>query len=137
MSIRQDYIVVGLQLPYDVQQNYTPYEHAQKEYRHIAHISRFIHQFRFFIHNITLKHYTRQSISKIIPFAKGFLVSIFICNFDGLKAIMNYAVSKRYIEKSPLENYTYIRKLDTRTKKRALSFPEITQIMRYYADTYG
>ena len=57
--------------------------------------------------------------------------------FDGLKAIMNYAVSKRYIEKSPLENYTYIRKLDTRTKKRALSFPEITQIMRYYADTYG
>ena len=57
--------------------------------------------------------------------------------FDGLKAIMNYAVSKRYIEKSPLENYTYIRKLDTRTKKRALSFPEITQIMRYYADKYG
>lgn len=57
--------------------------------------------------------------------------------FDGLKAIMNYAVSKRYIEKSSLENYTYIRKLDTRTKKRALSFPEITQIMRYYADTYG
>ena len=57
--------------------------------------------------------------------------------FDGLKAIMNYAVSKGYIEKSPLENYSYIRKLDTRTKKRALSLPEITKIMRYYADTYG
>ena len=57
--------------------------------------------------------------------------------FDGLKAIMNYAISKGYIEKSPLENYSYIRKLDTRTKKRALSLPEITKIMRYYADTYG
>ena len=57
--------------------------------------------------------------------------------FDCLKAAFNYAVSKNYITKSPLENYTHIRKLDTRTKKRALSFPEITQLQKYYIDTYG
>lgn len=57
--------------------------------------------------------------------------------FDCLKAAFNYAVSKNYIPKSPLENYTHIRKLDTRTKKRALSFPEITQLQKYYIDTYG
>lgn len=57
--------------------------------------------------------------------------------FDGFKAIMNYAVVKKYIEKSPLENYSYIRKLDTRTKKRALTLPEVTSLMRYYINTYG
>ena len=57
--------------------------------------------------------------------------------FDCLKAIMNYAVSKKYIDKSPTENYTHIRKLDTRTRKRALSLAEITKLMVYYADTYG
>lgn len=57
--------------------------------------------------------------------------------FDCLKAAFNYAVSKNYIAKSPLENYTHIRKLDTRTKKRALSFPEITKLQKYYVDTYG
>lgn len=57
--------------------------------------------------------------------------------FDCLKAAFNYAVSKNYITKSPLENYTHIRKLDTRTKKRALSFPEITKLQKYYIDTYG
>ena len=40
--------------------------------------------------------------------------------FDCLKAAFNYAVSKNYIKQSPLEGYTHIRKLDTRTKKRAL-----------------
>ena len=57
--------------------------------------------------------------------------------FDCLKAIMNYAVSKKYIDKSPTENYTHIRKLDTRTRKRALSFAEITKLRVYYTDTYG
>lgn len=57
--------------------------------------------------------------------------------FDCFRAIMNYAVDKNYIEKSPLCNYTFIRKLDKRTKKRALSLPEITKLMRYYYDTYG
>ena len=57
--------------------------------------------------------------------------------FDCLKAAFNYAVSKNYITKSPFDNYTHIRKLDTQTKKRALSFPEITQLQKYYIDTYG
>jgi integrase len=57
--------------------------------------------------------------------------------FDCFRAIMNYAVDKNYIEKSPLCNYTFIRKLDKRTKKRALSLPEITKLIRYYYDTYG
>lgn len=57
--------------------------------------------------------------------------------FDCLRAIMNYAVDKNYIEKSPLYNYTFFRKLDVRTKKRALSLPEITKLMRYYYEAYG
>ena len=57
--------------------------------------------------------------------------------FDCLKAAFNYAVSKDYIKQSPLEGYTHIRKLDTRTKKRALSLPEITKLQKYYFDTYG
>ena len=57
--------------------------------------------------------------------------------FDCLKAAFNYAVSKNYINQSPLEGYTHIRKLDTRTKKRALSMPEIAKLHKYYFDTYG
>lgn len=57
--------------------------------------------------------------------------------FDCLKAAFNYAVSKDYIKQSPLEGYTHIRKLDTRTKKRALSLPEIAKLQKYYFDTYG
>lgn len=57
--------------------------------------------------------------------------------FDCLKAAFNYAVSKNYIKQSPLEGYTHIRKLDTRTKKRALSMPEIAKLHKYYFDTYG
>ena len=57
--------------------------------------------------------------------------------FDCLKAAFNYAVSKDYIKQSPLEGYTHICKLDTRTKKRALSLPEIAKLHKYYFDTYG
>lgn len=57
--------------------------------------------------------------------------------FDCLKAAFNYAVSKDYIKQSPLEGYTHIRKLDTKTKKRALSLPEIAKLNKYYFDTYG
>lgn len=57
--------------------------------------------------------------------------------FDCLKAAFNYAVSKDYIKQSPLEGYTHIRKLDIRTKKRALSLPEIAKLHKYYFDTYG
>ena len=57
--------------------------------------------------------------------------------FDCLKAAFNYAVSKDYIKQSPLEGYTHFRKLDTRTKKRALSLPEIAKLHKYYFDTYG
>ena len=57
--------------------------------------------------------------------------------FDCLKAAFNYAVSKDYIKQSPLEGYTHIHKLDTRTKKRALSLPEIAKLHKYYFDTYG
>lgn len=57
--------------------------------------------------------------------------------FDCFRAILNYAVDKNYIEKSPLNNYTFVHKLDKRTKKRALSLPEITKLIRYYYDIYG
>lgn len=57
--------------------------------------------------------------------------------FDCLKAAFNYAVSKDYIKQSPLEGYTHISKLDTRTKKRALSLPEIAKLQAYYFDKYG
>lgn len=57
--------------------------------------------------------------------------------FDCLKAIFNYAVSRGYIRQSPLEGYVHICKLDTRTKKRALSMPEIASLQKYYFDTYG
>ena len=57
--------------------------------------------------------------------------------FDCLKAVFNYAVSRNYIEKTPLEGYSHIRKLDTRTKKRALSIPEMASLQKYYLETYG
>lgn len=57
--------------------------------------------------------------------------------FDCLKAIFNYAVGKEYIRQTPLEGYNHIKKLDMRTKKRALSFPEMASLHKYYFDTYG
>ena len=73
-----DFVVIATPTNYDVQQNYTPYEHAQKEYRHIAHISRSIHQLRFFLHNITLKHYTRKAFQKSFLSPKAFSF-LFLC----------------------------------------------------------
>lgn len=57
--------------------------------------------------------------------------------FDCLKAAFNYAVKSKMIDKSPLENYEHVKKLDLSTKKRALSIPEMTMLTRYYVDSYG
>lgn len=57
--------------------------------------------------------------------------------FDCLKAIMNYAVEKKYIQQSPLVGYSHIQRLDTSTKKRALNLAELASLERYYVDTYG
>lgn len=57
--------------------------------------------------------------------------------FDCFKAAMNYAVKKKYIEKSPLEGYEHVKKLNLKTRKRALSLAEITALCKYYYDSYG
>ena len=57
--------------------------------------------------------------------------------FDCFKAAMNYAVRKKYIEKSPLDNYEHIKPLNLETAKRALSMAEITKLTQYYIDSYG
>lgn len=57
--------------------------------------------------------------------------------FDCFKAAMNYAVKKKYIEKSPLEGYEHVKKLNLKTRKRALSLAEITTLCKYYYDSYG
>lgn len=57
--------------------------------------------------------------------------------FDCFKAIMNYAVEQKYIEKSPLDGYTHIKKLDIHTKKRALNLSELASLEEYYINTYG
>lgn len=57
--------------------------------------------------------------------------------FDCLKALMNHAIDHEYIKESPLTNYKFSKKLDCRTRKKALSVGEIATLMQYYYDTYG
>lgn len=57
--------------------------------------------------------------------------------FDCFKAAMNHAVKKKYLEKSPLDGYEHVKKLNLKTKKRALSIAEITKLTKYYYDSYG
>lgn len=57
--------------------------------------------------------------------------------FDCIKAAFNHAVKKKYLEKSPLEGYEHPKKLNLSTKKRALSIVEITNLTKYYMDSYG
>ena len=57
--------------------------------------------------------------------------------FDCFKAAMNYAVKMGDIEKSPLDGYEHIKKLNLSTKKRALSMDEMTKLMMYYVESYG
>lgn len=57
--------------------------------------------------------------------------------FDCFKAAMNHAVKKKFIEKSPLDGYEHVKKLNLKTKKRALSIVEITKLTKYYYDSYG
>ena len=67
-------------------------------------------------------HYTDNSIKKF---------------FDGFRAIFNYAKRQDYIKETPFDNFAFSRKLDCRTRKRALSLDEITKLMRYYYQRYG
>ena len=57
--------------------------------------------------------------------------------FDGFKAIFNYAKRQGYIKDSPFDNFTFSKKLNTQTRKRALTIDEITKLMRYYYQRYG
>lgn len=57
--------------------------------------------------------------------------------FDCFKAIFNYAIRQNYIKESPFATFTFSKKLETHTKKRALTLDEITKLMRYYYQRYG
>ena len=57
--------------------------------------------------------------------------------FDCFKAIFNYAKRQDYIKESPFINFSFSKKLETHTKKRALGLDEISKLMRYYYQRYG
>ena len=57
--------------------------------------------------------------------------------FDCLRALFNYAVLKKYIQKSPFDDFCFSKKLDTKTKKRALNQQELSMLRRYYFEKYG
>lgn len=57
--------------------------------------------------------------------------------FDCFKAILNFAKRQGYIKETPFLNFTFSKKLDCHTRKRALSLDEITKLMRYYYQRYG
>ncbi len=57
--------------------------------------------------------------------------------FDGFKAILNYAKRQGYVKDNPFDNFTFSRKLNTQTSKRALSIDEIMKLIQYYHDRYG
>ena len=57
--------------------------------------------------------------------------------FDCFKAIFNYAKRQDYIKETPFSNFTFSKKLNTQTRKRALTIDEITKLMRYYYQRYG
>lgn len=57
--------------------------------------------------------------------------------FDGFKAIFNYAKRQGYIKDTPFDSFTFSKKLNTQTRKRALTIDEITKLMRYYYQRYG
>lgn len=77
-----------------------------------------LHSFEEYLHC----HYNDNSIRKF---------------FDVLKAIFNYAKRKDYIKETPFANFTFGRKLDCHTRKRALSLDEITVLTQYYIQRYG
>ena len=57
--------------------------------------------------------------------------------FDCFKALFNYAKRQDYIKDTPFSNFTFSKKLNTQTRKRALTIDEITKLMRYYYLRYG
>lgn len=57
--------------------------------------------------------------------------------FDCFKAVFNYAVVKGYVKETPFSKFRFGRKLNCRTRKRALTLQEITKLMQYYYDRYG
>lgn len=57
--------------------------------------------------------------------------------FDCFKAIFNYAKRKEYVKETPFVNFAFSKKLDTHTRKRALTLAEITKLMSYYYQRYG
>lgn len=57
--------------------------------------------------------------------------------FDCFQALFNYALTKDYIKETPFANFQFSKKLDCRTRKRALSVQETSLLMRYYYQRYG
>jgi len=57
--------------------------------------------------------------------------------FDGFKAIINYSIQAKLISENPFTSFTFSKKLDTRTKKRALGIDEMNILFQYYLKTYS
>lgn len=57
--------------------------------------------------------------------------------FDCFRALFNYALTKNYVNETPFANFQFSKKLDCRTRKRALTLQEMTMLMRYYHQRYG
>lgn len=57
--------------------------------------------------------------------------------YDCFQALYNYALMKGYIKESPFDKFQFTKKLDCRTRKRALTLSEISLLMRYYHQRYG
>lgn len=55
---------------------------------------------------------------------------------DNIKALMNFAVKNKLIKENPIKGYNGSKKMNFQTKKRALSYEEISQIEYNYVSKY-
>lgn len=55
---------------------------------------------------------------------------------DNTKALMNFAVKNKLIKENPIKGYNGSKKMNFQTKKRALSYEEISQIEYNYVSKY-
>lgn len=55
---------------------------------------------------------------------------------DNIKALMNFAVKNKIVKENPIKGYNGSKKMNFQTKKRALSYQEISQIEYNYVSKY-
>lgn len=55
---------------------------------------------------------------------------------DNIKALMNFAVKNKIVKENPIKGYNGSKKMNFQTKKRALSYEEISQIEYNYVSKY-